>query len=797
MKVSWNWISKYAELEGIDPIELSRQFTLSVAEIDEVYKTGEGLDNCFVVRVDRVETHPGSNKLKLATVSGGTINRTVVCGAPNVREGMITVLADEGSVVKSSSSEPFVIGKAVIRGVESTGMLASPMELGLGDNHAGIIELPPETETGKRFHEVAPVKDVIWEIDNKSLTHRPDLWGHSGIAREVASLCGRKYLPVSPDIVFTDDDPLTVKNSATDLCPRYTAFTMSGISIGPSPLWIQILLYNTGMRPINNVVDFTNYSMLTTGNPLHAFDRRDIHNSYIEIRTAKEGENIITLDQTDVKLNTSDLLITDSEGGIALAGVMGGLNSEVKDDTADIVLEAANFHAGTIRKTAVRAGIRTESSARFEKSLDPEMAQITGYLFARLVLDYIPGAGVSSKFYDEGNWKREPVIISISCDFIRNALGLEIANEKIISILTSLDFAVSEDRGNLIVRVPSWRATKDISIKEDLVEEIGRIYGYDNIPPQLPSVLLEKPWSLDVKNLQKIITDVMVLELGFTEVMNYSFDKLKYLKALGIGTENLLELANPVSKEEPVLKTDLIPNMLGNILLNENRCEQLRIFEMGRVFIQQQQDLPKQPRMFSFIIGDSQIKNQDDLFYNAKYCIETVIKRIERGNCEIKPCTTELPWIHPSKSADIIVSGEKTGYISMINPVAQKAMEIQMPFALCSINLDLLSSIQKSIHQFEPLPKFPAISYDVTVIVEPTVRAGEIIEILKEVEPELIHNVRCVDYFEGEKYAPKRALSFRMDFIHSSRTLKQEEVNEIHTQIVKKLSISVEGQVMT
>ncbi|MBU1220758.1 phenylalanine--tRNA ligase subunit beta [Myxococcota bacterium] len=797
MKVSWNWLKRYADLENIDPVKLATQFTLAVAEIDEVFVLGEGLENCRIVKIEKVEDHPSSDKLHLATINLGNTTRTVVCGAPNAREGLITVLADEGSVVKSGVNETMTIGKAVVRGIESVGMLASPFELGLSDDHSGIIELPPDAPVGMPLTQAAPVKDVVWEIDNKSLTHRPDLWGHAGIAREVASLAGRKLFEIKTEIQFTNDAPLKVTNLGGNLCPRYTAFTMDGIQIAPSPLWMQILLYHAGMRPINNVVDFTNYVMLTTGNPLHAFDRRDITDDTIIVRTAAEGEEITTLDGGKHTLSATDLLIADSHSGIALAGIMGGANSEVKDDTVSIVLESANFHPGNIRKTALRLALRTESSSRFEKSLDPANCITSSNLFASLVLENIPQSRVTSRYYDECNWEKPEITIFLSCDFTRLKLGFDITDEKIKSILTSLDFDLTETAGGFNVSVPSWRATKDISIPEDLVEEIGRIYGYDNIAPSLPLVPVQKPWTLPSKTVQRKTSDILTLELGFSEVMNYSFDKTRMLSALNMEVDARLEMANPISQMEPVLKKHLVPNMLANVELNEKRYDHFRIYEHGRVFLPRENEIPEQPRHLGFLIADRTLKNDEDLYYQVKYCVETLCSRLETGPLRFEKVEELQSWIHPSKSARVVCNGMEIGYLTTLNPIVKRKLGLESQVALGVLNIDTLAAMDKKATVFRPIPRFPGISYDITVVIDPEIRASSIIDVLESINPEIISDVRCIGYFEGAKYAGKRAVSFRMDFIHPQRTLKQEEVNEIHNIIVEKLAESTGGQVLS
>ncbi len=801
MKISWSWLSRYVDLEGVDPVETGMRFTLSVAELEEIEQVGQGLEAVRIVKITAVEPHPNGQHLKLATIDLGDTSRVVVCGAPNAREGLFTALADVGARVYDKSGELFTVGEAEIRGVKSAGMLVSPMELGLSEDHAGVIELPDGHAPGTLLAEVAPLVDTIWDIDNKSITHRPDLWGHLGIAREVAALVGRELRFVVPRPAFTEADPLTVINEETMLCPRYTAFTMDGIVIAPSPLWMQILLYHGGQRPISNIVDFTNFVMMTLGNPLHAFDARQMGASTIRIRRAHDGEPMTTLDGEKHTLSAEDLVIADAERPVALAGVMGGLNSEVEPDTSSVILESANFHPGRIRRTAARLGIRTESSARFEKSLDPRMAREAGWYFAQLVTDHIPGAHVTSRFYDEGAPLPKECVIELTADFIRARLGVELSDDRIVEILSSLSFEVGRTGGDLRVTVPSFRATKDVGIPEDIVEEVGRIHGYGNIPATKPMIRLEKPWTLPTKSVERRIRDTLALEMGFNEAMTYSFDRLANLEKSGLGTEAALWLKNPISKEEPVLRQTLLLNLIDAVKRNERTVNDQRLFETGRIFIRQGEgELPLQPRKLGAVVA-ARGGRQDasaELFFNLKYVLERLAQRLERGDFSLGHPGKEtlgLPWVHPARCGDVHLGGVRVGYMAALHPAVAAALQVKSDLVLADLDLDAVAALSSRHRLFEPLPRFPGIEHDISVIVDKKRSAAEISALLDAVDP-LVARVACVDMYEGEKFPGRRSLTFRLLFAHQDRTLTQEEVQSIHEKIVHLVNSQLGGSIL-
>ena len=558
MRYSLSWLARYVDLRGVDLDWLADRFVLSVAEIDAVERLGEGLAPVQVARVGTVEAHPGADRLKLCTIEAEGGTHKVVCGAPNVREGMLTAFAPPGTRLAKLE-----VKAAEIRGVQSAGMLCSEKELGLTDDHSGIMDLDGDFEPGTAFSKVADVSDVVWEVDNKSITHRPDLWGHLGVAREVASLLDRPLTPPPAEVQLSDDPAPAIEVLAPEQCPRYLAVGLTGIRIAAAPLWMRVLVYRCGMRPISNVVDATNFAMLELGNPLHAFDAREVLGRKIIVRMAQPAERVVTLDEKERSLSEADLLICDSERPVAIAGVMGLENSEVKEDTRDVILESANFRAETVRRTALRLGLRTEASSRFEKSLDPNLPPVAARRFARLLCEVCPGAKVSSAVGDFAAGPFEPKLVRTSVSYVNRRLGTELDKDRVHSHLNGLELEVTDlDGDEMEVRVPTFRAMRDIGIPEDLVEEVGRLHGYDHITPAQPVAHIPAPYCHEDRTLHRRLKLCLSLQAGFTEVQRYSFDFEPFLERIGRGPWPRIAVKNPISAELTHLRPRVLPGLI-------------------------------------------------------------------------------------------------------------------------------------------------------------------------------------------------------------------------------------------
>lgn len=598
MQVSWKWLSRWVDTSGVDPLAFAQQFTCTVAEIDAVHRWGFGLREVLVADVVAVAPHPNADKLRLATVDLGGRRVQVVCGAPDLRVGLRVPFVPPGVTLPSG----ITVRDGEVRGVSSPGMLASEADLGLSDDHAGLLALDGvDAPAGTPLPDAVELEDVLYEVDNKSITHRPDLWGQYGMAREVAAMLDRPLQPLDTAVAVGQGAPLDVQVQ-TPLCPRYVCARIDGVRVAPSPVSQRLLLRRLGVRPISNVVDATNLVMLETGNPLHAFDARHVRGGQIRVRHAAAGEQIATLDGQVRTLVTSDLVIADGQGPVALAGVMGGGDSEIRADTETVVLEAAAFDAATVRKTAMRLGMRTESSARFEKALDPTLAGVAARRFLQTLLGLSAGARVASDLLDVGAFVSAPPpprVIATSASYLRARLGLDPAaldDAWMVACLQRLGFAVQVQGDQLAVTVPSWRATKDIRHAEDLVEELGRHYGYQRIPSAAPLIAARPPYTPPHKRAERQIRAALVLQRGLTEVLLYGFDHEGHRARLGLHEGGLPRtgVRNTLSSEHSALRRNLGPNLIAaveqNLLRGDGREApreglQVALFELGRVFV--------------------------------------------------------------------------------------------------------------------------------------------------------------------------------------------------------------------
>ena len=580
MYISLNWIKDFVDLDGIDIINLIKnRFTLAVAEIEGIEEKGKDLSGVVTAKILSVENHPKSNKLHILKVDKGDEIVDIVCGAPNVRVGMIVPLATIGATIGGMTIAP-----ANLAGVMSNGMCCSAKELGISDDHSGLYEFDAYTKLRVDVKGILPIEDIVFEIDNKSLTNRRELWGHYGIAREISALTKR---PLKKLDVFEKDtsnlDKLDIKVNS-DTCFRYTSATMSGISKNASPMEMQIRLFYTGMRAINMLADVTNYVMLELGQPMHAFNNELVKS--IEVKNVESDTKFVTLDNTE-RVLPKDTMVILGDGKIsAVAGVMGGLDSEIKDNTSSVLIESACFHPAKVRRTATALGLRTEASARYEKSLDPKLTMTALARYIYLVQKIDDGAVVTSDITDVYNFHYDKKTIDISMGYINNYMGVELDEEFVVSTLKSLEFGVTQlGGGNLQIDVPSFRATKDIQGKPDIVEEVGRIYGYDNIKP--------KSCNMDVipVDLQRKIADeydikyTLATKFNLSEIHTYLWYDYETNKMLGIKPTSYLRVINSLQKYNDELRSTLVPSQLKAVIDNKEDYSDFGVFEIGSAVV--------------------------------------------------------------------------------------------------------------------------------------------------------------------------------------------------------------------
>lgn len=776
MRVSTNWLGRHVDLGGVDLDALGRRFTMAVAELDGIEKVGHDLDKVIVGHVLEVHGLEGK-KVRLTKVDCGAHGvREIICGAPNVAAGQKVAVALPGQTLGGMT-----IAVAEVAGIVSHGMICSEKELGLSEDHGGIMTLDAG-EPGQLFVDaVEGVKDTVFVIDNKSLTHRPDCWGHRGIAREVAALLGKPLKALDADVAFANARPLSIEVRDADACPRYSATTVAGVSIAPSPRWLRLLLQRVGTRPINNVVDATNFAMLDVGNPLHAFDARQISGAKIVVRRAGEGEAFTTLDGQVRKLTGQDLVIADESRAVALAGVMGGLDSEIKGDTKDVVLEAANFDAARVRTTAQRLGLRTESSSRYEKSLDPRLVDDGARVFLKLVLDLCPGATVTSAFMDVAKAYAAPTVLEVGVAYIDQRLGFAVGKERIVGVLRGLDFGVEEQGDTLRVTVPSWRATKDIGIVDDLVEEVGRVFGYDNIPPRAPLVPVAQPDRNAKKKFERATREVLSNACGLDELQTYSFDDDVFLGRIGVVPGPRVTLRNAISVEQPCMRTAIGPHLLKALDTNARGFGAVTVFEIGRVFEFVEGALPNQPTTLGVLAANI---DGTQSFARAKALLQTLCGAVERAVPEVVQGGVALAYAHPVRQARLVLGGNQIGVIAEIHPLVLHKLGVKHTGFFIELDLDALRASPIAPIKYRPLPRFPSVFRDFAVIIDKRVAAGDVGKAIAGAAPELIADVAFQSVWTGPGIGEDaKSLAWSVTFRRADRTLTDAEAREAETKI--------------
>jgi phenylalanyl-tRNA synthetase beta chain len=780
------------DLTGVDLAALARRFTMGVAELDAVEDIGKGLDRVVVGHVLDVQAIEGK-KVRLTRVDCGAHGvLSIVCGAPNVAAGQLVPVALAGQKLGDMT-----ISVAPVAGVQSHGMICSEKELGLSDQHAGILVLDVG-KPGALLGDVVPVVDTVFVIDNKSLTHRPDCWGHRGIAREVAAIIERPLIPLDCKVIFSDQRPLTIGVEDAQACPRYTATTLGNIKIAPSPLWLRLLLTRVGTRPINNIVDATNFVMLDLGNPLHAFDRRQIRGDAILVRNAVPGERFTTLDGQPRALATGDLVIADGERAVALAGVMGGLDSEVKDDTTEIVLESANFDAARVRATAQRLALRTESSARFEKSLDPLLVGDAVRSFCGLVQLLSPNARVTSAVMEVAAPPPPPTVIRLPIAYVQERLGYAVDEATVVKILSELCFKLAAaGEGEFEVTVPTWRATKDIAIAEDLVEEVGRVFGYDNIPPQAPVVTLDRPDRNAKKKLERLARNHLSLTAGLDELQTYSFDDDAFLERAGIPRAAArVTLRNPISQDEPAMRRSIVPHLVQALDKNARGFANIRLYEIGRVFhplepvgnafvASEQDGLPHQPTTLSLLIAGTTA--QDNWFRAARGILTGLSRAIEREEPMLMKGGVAHAWAHPVRQAMLRLGDGQLGHMAELHPLMLAKLGLRHTGAVLELDLDAWRESPPVPAAYAGLPRYPSVYRDFSAVVPAAVQSLTLSDTIRKAST-LVTNVHFLSVFvlpDGTK-----SLAFSATFGAPDRTLTDAEVKTAEDRIWDGIQIA-------
>jgi len=792
MKVSLKWLKEYVDID-LSPAEIANRLTMAGNEVKAIQTIGEGWGEKVVIgQIEAVKPHPNADRLRLVTVNLGKEERTVVCGAPNLNVGDRVVFAFVGAELKDGhTGEKIILKPAKIRGIESAGMICSEMELGISDENQVIMVLPEDAPVGMTLLDY--IGDSILDLD--ITPNRADCLSIIGIAREVAALTGKMVR--EPEVSYIERgssifERISIEILAPDLCPRYSASLIHNVRIKPSPRWMQERLVAAGMRPINNIVDISNYVMLEYGQPLHTFDYDKIRGRKIIVRRAQSGESIISLDGIERKLTSDMLVIADAERAVAVAGVMGGANSEVTDQTTSILLEAANFNAASIRHTGGLLNIASEARYRFERGISPGLT-IPALRRATQLIAELGEGEVAKGYLDIYPGQQKIVPIVVSSEKVKRFLGVEFSQAEILNTLTSLGFeckAISDT--DVQAKAPYWR--NDIHLEEDLIEEVARVQGYEKIPLTLLASPIPSRNPDPLLKLKHSVREILASS-GFTEILTFSMVGLDMLKKLSpdLGTVEPppVRIANPMTADMEYLRTSLRANLLSAFAMNRRFEEgSIRIFEAGKVYLPAGKRQPEERETICGVMGGQLFagywqENERMMdFYDAKGTAEIVLERLGLNSQFVLSHDSGL---HPHKQAEIIVDSTRVGIIGEVHPKVLAAFEIEEPVYLIELNLNCLVSLISYRKPYQPVPRFPSISRDIAIIIDREITHQRVRETIQGFP--LVEMVEIFDMYMGEQVPPgKKSLAYHIRYRAQDHTLTDEEVNQIQQQILRKLN---------
>lgn len=800
MKVSLSWLKEYVSIE-LEPKALADALTMAGLEVEGVWDRYDYLDNIRVCRVLDVQPHPNADKLTCCTVDAGDGSVSVICGAPNVRKDMRAALALPGATLPGGME----IRKSKIRGETSEGMLCSAAELALGEDGSGIMDLSEDAAVGASLAKALNLSDMVFEI---GLTpNRPDCTSIIGIAREVAAI---QHTSLSlPDIPLEKSDgPISDMTSVTidapDLCPRYAARVIENITIGESPAWLKDRLLSVGLRSINNIVDVTNFIMLETGQPLHAFDFNFLEEGRIVVRCAEGGEPFTTLDGKGRTLSEEMLLICDGKKPVAIAGVMGGENSEIQDSTRTVLIESAYFNPASVRKTAKQLGLSTDASYRFERGIDPH-GTINSLLRAAQLMVEVAGGNSVGGIIDV-HPKPSPIrTIPLTVGGTNRLLGTDLSRETIIDLLGSIDIACGSDvdpknSDAMVFTVPSYRV--DLERPEDLMEEVARRFGYENISTTLPVVAPtdRSRRKATPRSLRELCREKMI-GFGFFEAVNYSFisreNTEKLLLSENDPRQRTLAVLNPLSEEQAVMRTSLLPGLLETTARNlSKQIKTLRLFETGKVFFDQGGgQLPEEREMLAGVWTGSRAADAWSSqstpcdFYDIKGVVAALLIGLDIKEVSYtRKGAADGPYLRPGHGAGIFIDGAPVGLMGEIHSKVMSVYGLKQPVFVFELILDRIIGLLPDRKRVSSVSKFPSVSRDVTLIVEKTLESQRILDQVKQTEAQLVERVHLFDVFEGGAVPEgKKSVSFRIVYRSSEKTLEDDAVNRIHTELCDRI----------
>ena len=803
MKVSLNWIRDYVQLPAdADLKKLAYDLTMSTVEVEDATDLGASFHDMVVGVINTIEQHPNADKLKVCKTDIGGRVEDIVCGGSNLREGMKVAVALPGAMCKWHGEGDLVeIKKSKLRGVDSYGMICGAVEIGLADlfptkEEAHILDLSDfDAPAGTPLADALDLNDIILEIDNKSMTNRPDLWGHYGIAREIAALYDlpmTQFPHFDRNVENTSGFHVTVEDA--ERCPRMTGTQIENVCVKPAPYWMQVRIWKTGMRPINALVDITNYVMLATGQPSHAYDSDHIA-GHIIVRRAKAGETLTLLNGKELPLSTDDLTIADDAGIVGLAGVMGGAKDSILPTTSKVILEIANFQAAGIRRTALRYDNRTEASARYEKAIDPERCDQAFDLSMQLFSQLYPEMKVTG-LVDEYPRPLKQAEIDVPLSWLERRLGKRLSPDEIKHKMELLGYGITFNGDNMHVVVPTWRSTGDVSIQADIMEEVARMYGYENFEAEPITTTFDGAINQLDKDLERRIKEYLAIRCGMQEIFTYPWMEESYVNAVLQSTEGILSLSTPPSPAERFVRSSLLPNLCKAVVKNERYFDEFSIFETAQVFRDENYTSPYDPReklpsQRKNVAGAFATTDKDitALFRKAKGVMEMMARYVHMEALTFRQ--TEKPvWADNVVWLNIYRGDEKVGDLALLAKKVSMACGIKnMNVMLFQLDQDSLVPLKSRTNTFTHLAEYPMTDYDISLLVDGSVQWKDVAQTVRGIKSELLHGAAFVDEYRGKQVpAGKKSLTLRLAIGSKDKTLTSAEIEEVASSVLNKIA---------
>ena len=803
MKVSLNWIRDYVQLPAdADLKKLAYDLTMSTVEVEDTIELAKQFDHMVVGVINTIEQHPNADKLRVCMTDIGGRVESIVCGGSNLREGMKVAVALPGSVCRwHGEGEPVEIKKSKLRGVDSYGMICGAVEIGLADlfptkEEAHILDLSDfDAPAGTPLADALDLNDIILEIDNKSMTNRPDLWGHYGIAREIAALYDlpmKEFPHFDRNVENTSGFHVTVEDA--ERCPRMTGTQIENVCVKPAPYWMQVRIWKTGMRPINALVDITNYVMLATGQPSHAYDSDHIA-GHIIVRRAKAGEMLTLLNGRELPLSTDDLTIADDAGIVGLAGVMGGAKDSILPTTSKVILEIANFQAAGIRRTALRYDNRTEASARYEKAIDPERCDQALDLSMQLFSDLYPEMKVTG-LVDEYPRHLKQAEIDVPLSWLERRLGKRLSPDEIKHKMELLGYSITFNGDNMHVVVPTWRSTGDVSIQADIMEEVARMYGYENFEAEPITTTFDGAINQLDKDLERRIKEYLAIRCGMQEIFTYPWMEESYVNAVLQSTEGILSLSTPPSPAERFVRSSLLPNLCKAVVKNERYFDEFSIFETAQVFRDENYTSPYDPReklpsQRKNVAGAFATTDKDitALFRKAKGVVEMMARYVHMEALTFKQAEKPV-WADNVVWLNIYRGDEKVGDLALLAKKVSMACGIKnMNVMLFQLDQDSLVPLKSRTNTFTHLAEYPMTDYDISLLVDGSVQWKDVAQTVRGIKSELLHGAAFVDEYRGKQVpAGKKSLTLRLAIGSKDKTLTSAEIEEVASGVLNKIA---------